>query len=362
MKRILPTLILFCILSAEGYAHRALIDSTHNVTSNSGYIIRASKNIYTRSSDNLIDEVREYLLDKEKGTYYGWSRSRFTYDESGRRTSEASWDGVSGDFDYKNSKNHQIFEYTDFGKLAKSYSMKNFMGERIQGGSSNYYYTGSKLDSIIAIRHDESTGSYRFHYKLIYTYYKDYYEEFKQSFNYDTNNEDDYKVKYYEKDGKIIKKGSSIFKNNSWSESKYHTEYEYIPNGYIETDYESGKPDSKQEYIFDEHGQEISRKLFFWYKPGEDWQLNAHWQTTIFYSKHLTNNQKITPNNIRIYSFKNSNSITIDSDISTTLSIYSLSGRLIANKSIYLGLNDISLDKGVYIIKCANISKKILVQ
>jgi len=364
MKRILPILILFCFLSAEGYAQRALIDSAYYITSDSsGDLITATKDIYTRSSDNLIDEVREYLLDKEEGTYYGGSRSRYTYDESGRRTSEAWWNGVSGNFDYKDSRSHKIFEYTDFGELAKSYAMKNFKGERIQGGSSNYYYTETKLDSTVVMIHDESTGSYKLNYKMTYTYYEDYYEELMQHFNYFTNNiEDNYKVKYYEKDGKLIKKQKSVFNNNSWSESKHHTEYEYTPNGYIEIEYESGEPDSKQEYIYDEHGQQVSHKSFFGYKQEGYWLLNTHWQTTIFYSEHLTNNPKITPNNIRIYSLKNSNSITIDSDISTTLSIYSLSGRLLAHKSINIGLNDIPINRGVYLIKCASISKKILVQ
>jgi len=363
MKRILPILILFSLLCVEGYAQRVLIDSTYYVTSgNSGNLIRATKNIYTRSSDNLIDEVKEYVLNEEKGTYSGWSRSRFTYDESGRRTSEARWDGISGDFDYRNSKNHQIFEYTDFGELAMSYYMKNFMGERIQSDTSLYYYTGTRLDSIVATKHNETNNNYILNFKYLYSYKKEYYEELHQSYNFDLNRlEDKFKSRCYEKDGKLIKSENTYFDNGIWIESG-HTDYEYNETGYSYTNYERSIPSTKDEYIFDEHGQEISHKFFLWYARGEYWQLNTHWQTTIFYSEGFTDNQEITPNNIRIYSLKNSNSITIDSDISTNLSIYSLSGRLIANKSINLGLNDILVNKGVYIIKCANISKKILVQ
>lgn len=367
MKKILCILLLFSIFSSTVYSQRALIDSTFTMTYGGfGNLIRGNKKIYTRNTDNTVDEIREYLLNEEKGTYYGWSRQRYTYDEHGRMTSEARWDGFSGDFDYTKSRNHRIYEYTDFGKLSRSFYMKNFMGERISGGYNQYYYTNERLDSIIRTYHNDESGKYDFSSKDVYKYYDGYYEVLNQSFNRDLGKfEDSSQTKYYEKNGKLLKKEIIISSQDPLDGAFSMTEYEYADNGYNTTEYEYGTPSDRYEYIFDEFGQEISQKQFSWEKNGKYWSLNGHWSTKIFYSNNITtNNSNYHPisENISIYSVQGSNILTIESNDSNHICIYSLSGNLIKQQTAHQGSTEISLPVGVYIIKVGIISKKVIIR
>lgn len=133
--------------------------------------------------------------------------------------------------------------------------------------------------------------------------------------------------------------------------------FEYIEGDYSKIDYHgySRKPYSKEDHLFNETDNILKYSLYFW--SNEKWSLNYTDEYT--YYNAPTSNIEITEST-KVYGSEGH--VIIESDIPTTVFVYSVSGSLIKQISVGTGINQIPMTSGIYIVSVKDKSYKVLVK
>jgi hypothetical protein len=295
--------------------------------------------------DKLVDTLLKYEYTATSGYYYTNGAEINSYYQDGKLKSVSRWETGYTLFDYLYVNEDYELKYTDFGDIDEIISFQYVGGKRIPFSISNHYYTNTKLDSIVRKDYNNYTDEWSYYDKLVYFYSENGYEEitfswipalntFAETYKFDALIEDgkEQQVTYY------IKGGSE------WN-YRFHTEYEYNEDEYAVIDVEKSGIYSKHTYRYNDDDL-MEEALYFW--SNGYWRLDFKSEYIYFRSSTSANSVRNIKDELFVYSHRNK--IFIQSRAETKVNICTITG-FVFFVNLHPGLNEITLPKGVYIVR-----------
>lgn len=220
--------------------------------------------------------------------------------------------------------------------------------------TTKYYKTSTNTDSIVTIQFNDYLNKEVPYNKSIITYtsygYKCSFFEF--DIEKGTYNSTPQITKFYFSNDRLDK----VESESNWGD--YVSDiYQYNPQGYTHTHYRrKDVPEYKYDYTFNPNG-DIEETIYYRWKNVEaKWAIEAIYRYDYTYPSP-TSISSITNQNKIYYS---SGCLIVNLDTPTPLYIFNMQGWLIKKANLPLGESYLHLNRGLYIIKCANMVQKVI--
>ena len=259
-------------------------------------------------------------------------------------------------FDRKINFERQIsrFTYTEDGKILKD-ELLDERGKKLV--ETNYYYTNTDTDSIVAYRYNEVYNKMMPFHKEIIEYNSEGYNAGYSMFIYELGKYEKPRYRKYILDSKNRPLQVLDIQDKN---RRLHSQYTYTDTGYKEINYkiDGTTPNDRCEYEFNEKGDLIRRSLEFWNEYQEYWILEFIEEKT--YTFNTTDNERIETKSTNI--IVSEGSVIVKSSYEKPYAIYSVEGKLYKQGILIDSVIRIPLNKGIYVIIVGDEKRKIFIK
>ena len=144
------------------------------------------------------------------------------------------------------------------------------------------------------------------------------------------------------------------------NEKEITHEFHYNNNEYTTIGYSNKIQHSKIICTYNDQNDLIKSSTFFWETNNKYWNLDYIIEYSYDYN-HITSN-KFIETNINTISVNNNSLIIQTQKTNTNYFITSINGQLIKKGQLNYGINQILLQKGIYLLNCDNKIHKIMIK